>query len=352
MPAYEHEVELAREEGVEIRFLVEPGRDRRQRPRRGRRLRADAARRAGRERPAPAGGRSRAASSSSPSTRSSRRSASGRGDRVSPARVRSHVRRRARPHRNPKIFAAGDAINGGASVVQAVREAKRAARALDGRLAMKRAHRDPLARPRRAGREDGGAAARPCAASLRQERAGVSRVRPGAPGRSAPRLHPRRRAADPPARHDHRPGSRRRPRALARARDRRGRRPRAGRARARQRRGAAGRAGRGFRALRAGDRLAGDGARASSTCSWSAPQAPRSAQPPLDELQDAAVEVLGRKVRRGSSPRGRGGGIRMGELSAWQELPPGGIVVADEAEQPRPVAGAPGSGRRSSCRRA
>jgi glutamate synthase (NADPH/NADH) small chain len=32
---------------------------------------------------------------------------------------------------NPKIFAAGDAINGGASVVQAVREAKVAVAALD-----------------------------------------------------------------------------------------------------------------------------------------------------------------------------------------------------------------------------
>ncbi len=35
---------------------------------------------------------------------------------------------------NPKVFAAGDAINGGASVVQAVREAKLAVEALDGRL--------------------------------------------------------------------------------------------------------------------------------------------------------------------------------------------------------------------------
>ncbi len=32
---------------------------------------------------------------------------------------------------NPKVFAAGDAVNGGASVVQAVREAKRAVRAID-----------------------------------------------------------------------------------------------------------------------------------------------------------------------------------------------------------------------------
>jgi len=35
---------------------------------------------------------------------------------------------------NPKIFAAGDAVNGGASVVQAVREAKRAVVALDESL--------------------------------------------------------------------------------------------------------------------------------------------------------------------------------------------------------------------------
>jgi glutamate synthase (NADPH/NADH) small chain len=33
---------------------------------------------------------------------------------------------------DPKVFAAGDAINGGASVVQAVREAKRAVVAFDG----------------------------------------------------------------------------------------------------------------------------------------------------------------------------------------------------------------------------
>ena len=35
---------------------------------------------------------------------------------------------------NPTIFAAGDAVNGGASVVQAVSEAKRAVVALDGAL--------------------------------------------------------------------------------------------------------------------------------------------------------------------------------------------------------------------------
>jgi glutamate synthase (NADPH/NADH) small chain len=36
--------------------------------------------------------------------------------------------------RNPKVFAAGDAVNGGASVVQAVAEAKRAVTALDEAL--------------------------------------------------------------------------------------------------------------------------------------------------------------------------------------------------------------------------
>ena len=35
---------------------------------------------------------------------------------------------------SPNIFAAGDAVNGGKSVVQAVREAKRAARAIDEAL--------------------------------------------------------------------------------------------------------------------------------------------------------------------------------------------------------------------------
>ena len=35
---------------------------------------------------------------------------------------------------DPKVFAAGDAVNGGASVVQAVREAKRAVLALDEAL--------------------------------------------------------------------------------------------------------------------------------------------------------------------------------------------------------------------------
>ena len=35
---------------------------------------------------------------------------------------------------NPKFFAGGDVINGGVSVVEAVRDAKRAARAIDGWL--------------------------------------------------------------------------------------------------------------------------------------------------------------------------------------------------------------------------
>ena len=35
---------------------------------------------------------------------------------------------------NPKFFAGGDAINGGASAVEAVRDGKRAARAIDREL--------------------------------------------------------------------------------------------------------------------------------------------------------------------------------------------------------------------------
>ena len=82
---------------------------------------------------AAAGGRSRSreASSLSRSTSSSRRSDSGRA--TSSARCSSPSTPTVAPP-IPKIFAAGDAVNGGASVVQAVREAKRAVSALDESL--------------------------------------------------------------------------------------------------------------------------------------------------------------------------------------------------------------------------
>ena len=87
-------------------------------------------------------------------------------------------RRRARPA-NPKFFAAGDAVNGGASVVEAVARGKRAARR-STRHCDERADRDPLARARRPGREDGvadtraGAAARRARASRRSRSTGPS----------------------------------------------------------------------------------------------------------------------------------------------------------------------------------
>ena len=123
------------------------------------------------------------------------------GDRPAAARrvpLADRGRRRARrrnAERTGTIFAAGDAVNGGASVVEAVREAKRAVRALDECAAMTRADRDPLACPRRAGRQDGRPDPRAGAAARRQGRTGVPGVRPGAARCADARVHARRRPA-------------------------------------------------------------------------------------------------------------------------------------------------------------
>jgi dihydropyrimidine dehydrogenase (NAD+) subunit PreT len=128
MPAYEHEVELARREGVEIRFLVNPvalvGNGRVQGVRCAQ-MRLGEPDEGGRRRPEPVPG----------------------SEFVIPVdTVVKAIGQRPRDEflsllesvdedggtSNPKIFAAGDAINGGASVVQAVREAKRAVAAIDG----------------------------------------------------------------------------------------------------------------------------------------------------------------------------------------------------------------------------
>ena len=63
--------------------------------------------------------------------------------------------------------------------------------------------RDPLARARRAGREDRVPALRHGAAARRQERPGVPGVRAGAARRAAARVHAVRRRADPPPRLGH-----------------------------------------------------------------------------------------------------------------------------------------------------
>ena len=119
------------------------------------------------------------------------------------------------PHRINGFYAAGDATNGGATVVEAVREGKIAARSVDADLRARR-ERDSLAREGRPGREDGRAAARSRPPARGQERPGVPRVRAGAPRLADARVHALRRPADPPPRLDRGARRRRRPRALAR----------------------------------------------------------------------------------------------------------------------------------------
>jgi glutamate synthase (NADPH/NADH) small chain len=127
MPAYEHEVELARREGVEIRFLTNPVAivgDGRVEGVRCAEMRLGEPDESGRRRPEPVPG----------------------SDFVVPVdTVVKAIGQRPREEfrallesvgedggtSDPKIFAAGDAVNGGASVVQAVAEAKRAVVALD-----------------------------------------------------------------------------------------------------------------------------------------------------------------------------------------------------------------------------
>ena len=130
MPAYEHEVELARREGVEIRFLTNPvaflGNGYVEGVRCAE-MRLGEPDESGRRRPEPVPG----------------------SEFVVPVdMVVKAIGQRPRDEfralvesvdadgrtTNPKIFAAGDAVNGGASVVQAVREAKRAVSALEESL--------------------------------------------------------------------------------------------------------------------------------------------------------------------------------------------------------------------------
>ncbi len=130
MPAYEHEVELARHEGVEIRFLTSPigfvGNGRVEGVRCAE-MRLGAPDETGRRRPEPVPG----------------------SDFVIPVdTVVKAIGQEPRDEfrslleavdqdgstRDPKIFAAGDAVNGGASVVRAVADAKRAVMAIDEAL--------------------------------------------------------------------------------------------------------------------------------------------------------------------------------------------------------------------------
>ncbi len=127
MPAYEHEVELARREGVEIRFLVNPvaivGNGRVQGVRCAQ-MQLGEPDESGRRRPEPVPG------SEFVIPVDTVVKAIGQRPREEFRALLESVDERGRTS-DPKIFAAGDAINGGASVVRAVGEAKRAVAALD-----------------------------------------------------------------------------------------------------------------------------------------------------------------------------------------------------------------------------
>ncbi len=130
MPAYEHEVELARREGVEIRFLTNPvgfvGTDRVDGIRCAE-MRLGPPDESGRRRPEPVPG------SEFVIPVDTVVKAIGQQPRREFLTLLESVDEDGRTA-NPKIFAAGDAVNGGASVVQAVAEAKRAAAAIDEAL--------------------------------------------------------------------------------------------------------------------------------------------------------------------------------------------------------------------------
>jgi glutamate synthase (NADPH/NADH) small chain len=130
MPAYEHEVELARREGVEVRFLTSPvafvGKSRVEGVRCAE-MRLGDPDESGRRRPEPVPG------SEFVIPVDTVVKAIGQQPRDEFRALLESVDQDGRTT-NPKIFAAGDAVNGGASVVQAVREGKRAVTALDEAL--------------------------------------------------------------------------------------------------------------------------------------------------------------------------------------------------------------------------
>ncbi len=130
MPAYEHEVELARREGVEIRFLTSPvafvGEGRVEGVRCAE-MRLGAPDESGRRRPEPVPG------SEFVIPVDTVVKAIGQRPRGEFRFLLESVDEDGRTE-NPTIFAAGDAVNGGSSVVQAVAEAKRAVSALEEAL--------------------------------------------------------------------------------------------------------------------------------------------------------------------------------------------------------------------------
>ncbi len=131
MPAYDHEVELARDEGVEIRMLTSPvafvGENHVEGVRCAE-MRLGARDETGRRRPEPV------PDSDFVIPVDTVVKAIGQRPRDEFHSLLENVDEHGRIG-HPKIFAAGDAVNGGASVVQAVAEAKRAVAAIEEALA-------------------------------------------------------------------------------------------------------------------------------------------------------------------------------------------------------------------------
>jgi len=127
MPAYHHEVDLARREGVDIRFLTSPVAfvgDGHVEGVLCAEMRLGTPDESGRRRPEAVPGSELVIPVDTVVK------AIGQRPRDEFRALLESVDEDGRTS-NPKVFAAGDAINGGASVVQAVREAKRAAEAID-----------------------------------------------------------------------------------------------------------------------------------------------------------------------------------------------------------------------------
>jgi dihydropyrimidine dehydrogenase (NAD+) subunit PreT len=137
LPAYPHEVAEAREEGVEFRFLASPVRFLGRRRLKGvecRAMRLGAPDESGRRRPEPVEGSEFALPADTAVKAIGQRPWSELGEWIPGLEFeRSVVKidRETGRTTNPKFFAGGDAVNGGASVVEAVRDAKRAAKAID-----------------------------------------------------------------------------------------------------------------------------------------------------------------------------------------------------------------------------
>ncbi len=139
LPAYPHEVEEAREEGVHFQFLTLPvrflGRERVEavecRP-----MTLGETDESGRRRPIPLEGADFTLPADTVVTAIGQQARSELADWIDGLELDDRGAVRIDPETgrtgNPKFFAGGDAINGGASVVEAVRDAKRAAKAIDG----------------------------------------------------------------------------------------------------------------------------------------------------------------------------------------------------------------------------